>query len=48
MDRINACFLVVVCNLKPAKLGGVVSEGMVIAASNDDHSKVEILDPPGT
>ena len=44
-DRLVA----VVCNLKPAKLRGILSEGMVLAASNEEHTKVELLDPaPGT
>ena len=38
--------VVVVCNLKPAKMRGIVSEAMVLAASNDDHTAVELLVPP--
>jgi len=41
-NRIVVC----VCNLKPAKIRGVSSEAMVLAASNEDHTKVELLDPP--
>jgi len=41
-NRIVVC----VCNLKPAKIRGVTSEAMVLAASNEDHSRVELLDPP--
>lgn len=36
---------VMLCNLKPAKMRGVVSQAMVMCASSPD--KVEILDPPG-
>lgn len=36
---------VLLCNLKPAKMRGVVSQAMVMCASSPD--KVEILDPPG-
>ncbi|PIA51040.1 hypothetical protein AQUCO_01100100v1 [Aquilegia coerulea] len=36
----------VLCNLKPAKMRGVMSDGMVLAASNDDHTKVELVEPP--
>lgn len=36
----------VVCNLKPAKLGGFKSAGMVLCASNDDHTQVEFVDVP--
>ena len=38
--------VVVILNLKPAKMRGVVSNGMVLCASNDDHTKVEPLAPP--
>jgi len=41
--------VVVVCNLKPSNLKGVKSEAMVLAASNSDHTQVELLiPPPGT
>lgn len=36
--------VVVLCNLKPAKMRGIVSEGMVMCAST--HSAVELLNPP--
>jgi len=32
-------------NLAPRKLKGVESEGMLLAASAEDHSKVILLDP---
>lgn len=35
---------VVLCNLKPAKVRGVVSQATVMCASSAD--KLEILDPP--
>jgi len=35
--------VVLVANLKPSKLRGVVSEGMILAASNEDHSQLEVL-----
>ena len=35
---------VLMCNLKPAKMRGVVSQAMVMCASSPE--KVEILDPP--
>jgi len=38
--------LVVVTNLKPAKLGGELSNGMLLAACNDDESKVIALETP--
>jgi len=38
--------VVVLANLKPAKMRGIMSEGMVMCASTPD--KVEILSPPAT
>ena len=38
--------VVVVCNLKPAKMRDVMSYGMVLCASNDDHTAVDPIDPP--
>ncbi|KAL2914330.1 Tyrosine--tRNA ligase cytoplasmic [Polyrhizophydium stewartii] len=37
--------VLVVANLKAAKFAGVLSEGMVLAASNSDKSQVELLEP---
>nr|BAN20989.1 tyrosyl-tRNA synthetase [Riptortus pedestris] len=41
-------FVVVLCNLKPAKMRGIESSGMVLCASCEDEQgkKVEPLDPP--
>ncbi|KAG6741540.1 hypothetical protein POTOM_054802 [Populus tomentosa] len=36
----------VLCNLKPASMRGIKSQAMVLAASNSDHTKVELVDPP--
>jgi len=36
---------VVFCNLEPAVIRGIKSEGMVLAAVNEDKSKVLILQP---
>merc|ERR1719215_1450933 len=36
--------VVILCNLKPAKMRGILSEAMVMCASTPD--KVEILSPP--
>jgi methionine--tRNA ligase beta chain len=38
--------VVVLCNLKPAKLGGFKSCGMVLCAQSADKSTVELLEPP--
>jgi len=32
-------------NLKPRKLKGIESQGMLLAASNEDHSKVVLISP---
>ena len=38
--------VLVVCNLKPAKLAGFVSNGMVLCASSLDRSTVAFVEPP--
>jgi methionyl-tRNA synthetase len=38
--------VLVVCNLKPAKMVGFESAGMVLAAKSEDGSKVELVSPP--
>lgn len=38
--------VLVVCNLKPAKIAGFSSSGMVLAAKSEDGSKVELISPP--
>jgi methionine--tRNA ligase beta chain len=38
--------VVVVANLEPRKMRGIVSEGMVLCASNADKAKVMLLDVP--
>jgi len=49
IEQMQNRLVLVVCNMKPAKLRGIMSEGMVLAASNADHSQVELLDPaPGS
>lgn len=40
--------VVVVANLKASKLRGIVSEGMILAASNEADECVELLQPPKT
>jgi len=37
---------VLLCNLKPAKMRGIESQAMVLAASDVDHTVVELLTPP--
>lgn len=49
IEEMQNRLVAVVCNLKPVKLRGVTSEGMVLAASDAGRTKVELLDPaPGT
>jgi methionine--tRNA ligase beta chain len=42
LDEMQDRLICVVCNLKPAKLAGFVSEGMVLAAQGSD-GKVELV-----
>lgn len=37
--------IVVVANLKPAKLAGLESQGMLLAASSEDMSFLRLIDP---
>lgn len=37
---------VVLANLKPKKMGGFASNGMVMCASNDAHDQVVLVEPP--
>jgi len=38
--------VVILCNLKASNLKGVRSQAMVLCASNDDHTQVELVEPP--
>ncbi|XP_078065547.1 aminoacyl tRNA synthase complex-interacting multifunctional protein 1a isoform X3 [Mustelus asterias] len=44
MEEMQNRLAIILCNLKPAKMRGVVSQAMVMCASSPE--KVEILDPP--
>ncbi|XP_059622687.1 aminoacyl tRNA synthase complex-interacting multifunctional protein 1 [Phlebotomus argentipes] len=44
LEEMKDRLVVVLCNLKPAKMRGVTSEAMVMCASSPD--KVEVLSPP--
>jgi aminoacyl tRNA synthase complex-interacting multifunctional protein 1 len=46
IEQMQNRLVVVLCNLEPRKFVGMVSNGMVIAASNEDKSKIELLEPP--
>jgi len=47
-EELNGRRVVVAANLKYSKLRGIQSQGMVLCASNAEHSKVELLEPPET
>lgn len=46
LDQLQGRKVVMLCNLKPVSMRGVKSEAMLLAASNADHSVVEILTVP--
>jgi len=37
--------IIVLTNLQPRKLRGIESQGMLLAASNSDHTKVSLITP---
>ncbi len=43
-DNLRNRLVVVMCNLKPAKMRGIFSQGMVMCATKE--SKAELIDPP--
>ncbi|GLT46031.1 hypothetical protein SLA2020_198210 [Shorea laevis] len=45
-DQLTNRRVVLITNVKPGKLRDVMSEGLVLCASNEDHSVVEPLLPP--
>ncbi|KAF2880193.1 hypothetical protein ILUMI_25994 [Ignelater luminosus] len=46
IEEMENRMVVVLCNLKPAKMRGIESQGMVLCASVDDPKQVEALIPP--
>ncbi|MEK6871769.1 MAG: hypothetical protein AABX16_02600 [Nanoarchaeota archaeon] len=38
---------IVITNLEPKKIKGILSHGMLLAAVNDDHSEIKLLQPDG-
>jgi tRNA-binding EMAP/Myf-like protein len=46
IEKMQGALVLVLCNLKASKLRGYNSEAMVLAASNDDHTAVELVHPP--
>ncbi|KAI7837794.1 hypothetical protein COHA_008422 [Chlorella ohadii] len=45
-DQMQGRRVLVVCNLKPAKMRDVMSYGMVLCASNEEHTQVDPIVPP--
>lgn len=45
-DELEGRYVLVLANLKPRAMRGVVSAGMLLCASNEDHSQVDPLAPP--
>ncbi|CAN1259848.1 Probable methionine--tRNA ligase [Linum perenne] len=48
LDELQNRKVCVLCNLKPATIRGVKSHGMVLAVSNADQTKIELVDPPAS
>jgi aminoacyl tRNA synthase complex-interacting multifunctional protein 1 len=46
LEKMEGRKVVVVCNLKPAKMREVMSYGMVLCSSNADHTAVDPIIPP--
>jgi methionyl-tRNA synthetase len=46
LEQMTGRRVLLVCNLKTAKLAGFESCGMVLAAKSEDGSRVELVDPP--
>ena len=46
MEEMLSGLVVVWANLKPRKLADLMSEGMVLCASNAEHTHIEIMRPP--
>ncbi|PRW39127.1 methionyl-tRNA synthetase [Chlorella sorokiniana] len=46
VDKMQGRRVLVVCNLKPAKMRDVMSYGMVLCASNEEHTQVDPILPP--
>jgi len=45
-EDIEGRLVLVLCNLKARKLVGFPSHGMVLCASNEDHTEVKLISPP--
>mmetsp|Transcript_18619 Transcript_18619/g.25815 ORF Transcript_18619/g.25815 Transcript_18619/m.25815 type:complete len:433 (+) Transcript_18619:104-1402(+) len=45
-ERMKGARVLVLCNVKPSKMRDVESFGMVMCASNEDHTQVDFVTPP--
>ncbi len=45
-EELQGSLVVCLCNLKPAAMRGVVSQAMVLCASDEAHTRVELVKPP--
>ncbi|XVE84718.1 hypothetical protein DITRI_Ditri17bG0035900 [Diplodiscus trichospermus] len=46
LEEMQDRLVCVLCNLKPASMRGIKSHAMVLAASNCNHTKVKLVEPP--
>lgn len=46
IEKMQDRMVIVVCNLKPANMRGILSSGMVLCASDESHEKCDPLIPP--
>jgi len=44
-DELVGKNIIIITNLEPRKMKGIESQGMLLAAVSDDHSKVVLLEP---
>lgn len=44
-DKLKGKKIIIIANLKPRKLRGILSQGMLLAASNEDRTKVVLVVP---
>lgn len=44
-DELKGKKIIVLTNLKPRKIRGTESQGMLLAASNEDHTKLSLISP---
>lgn len=47
-DNLIGKLVIVLCNIKEAKVAGTVSNGIVLTAVSLDGNKIEIVEPPST